>query len=66
MIKNPHILKDFEEEYIRNDKRAPLEFVKKYDELYKFAILRGAMPKKNPLDGIEEKIKLAKILNGVK
>ncbi|MBN8572032.1 MAG: hypothetical protein J0M18_20620 [Ignavibacteria bacterium] len=66
MVKNPEILKNFEEEYIKNDKRTPLERIKKYDEMYNFAILSGAIPKKNPLEGIEEKIKLAKILNGVK
>jgi hypothetical protein len=66
MVKNPEILKDFEEEYIKNDTRTRLERIKKYDELYNFAVLSGVLPKKNPLKGIEDKIRLARILNGIK
>lgn len=66
MVKNPEILKDFEEEYIKNDKRTFEERLKSYRELYKHAVSLGVLPSKNPLEGIETKIKVAKIINGVK
>lgn len=66
MVKNPEILKDFEEEYIRNDNRSFEERLKSYNELYRHAVSLGVLPSKNPLEGIETKIKVAKIINGIR
>ncbi|MBN8570364.1 MAG: hypothetical protein J0M18_12100 [Ignavibacteria bacterium] len=65
MVKNPEILKDFEEEYIRNDKRTYAQKLKRFNEMYEHAKKLGIVPGKNRLEGIEVKIKVAKIVNGL-
>ncbi len=66
MVKNPHILAQFEKEYIQNDNRSFDEKLKSYDALYNYAVKLGILPSGNPLEGIETKIKVAKIINGIK
>ncbi|MCX5783854.1 MAG: hypothetical protein NTW04_05400 [Elusimicrobia bacterium] len=65
MVKNPHLLAQFEREYIRNQ---PLDYAKNmkiFEAMYNEAVALGILPSKDPLEGIEDKIRLVKILNYV-
>jgi hypothetical protein len=66
MITNPKILHDFEMELLR---REPVDYEKNMriaEALYEEARLLGVLPSKDPLEGIEIKIRMAKALNGVR
>jgi len=65
-VNNPEVLEKFERDYLINDKSTPEERLKKYDALYRYAVSLGILPNKNPLEGIDVKIKVAKIVNGIK
>ncbi|HPG40552.1 MAG TPA: hypothetical protein PLP19_04550 [bacterium] len=65
MVINPHILEEFERQQQRREK---VDFNKNrrlFKEMYKHAVRMGAIPSANPLEGIEVKIKLARIINSV-
>lgn len=64
MIKNAHILKEFEDSLARRE--GPIPPQKAFDifsAMWKEAILMGIIPFKDPLEGIEVDIKMARILN---
>ena len=65
MIKNPHILEQFEREQLRKHKPDYDKNIKVFNEMYRYALSIGTLPLKNPLEGIELKIKIARILNSV-
>ncbi len=64
MIKNPHIVKKFEDELTRDqgdpDYPAALRI---FTGLWEMGRSLGMLPLKDPLDGIETDIRLARILN---
>ncbi len=58
-------LRAFESERIRSDK---MDLDQKYrilDALYEEAVMLGVLPRKDPLEGIEVKIRIAKAVNSV-
>ena len=64
MIKNSATLKKFEDEFIRTS--GPLPFnraLRLFTAMWKEAAALGAFPPKDPLEGIEVDINIAKILN---
>ena len=64
MIKNSATLKKFEDEFMRTS--GPLPFKKAlrlFTAMWKEAVALGAFPPKDPLEGIEVDIRIAKILN---
>ena len=63
MIKNPHLLEQFEKEYLRKEAPDFYRNLKMYEAMYEEACLLGVFPLKEPLEGIDEKILLAKALN---
>jgi hypothetical protein len=63
MVKNPEILQKFEDDYIRNNNQTLEKKFKTYDELRNYAIALGQFPLKDPLEGIEEKIKFVRKLH---
>jgi hypothetical protein len=65
MIKNPEILRAFENQEIASRKADPIENIRIVGELYQFAMKLGVFASTDPLEGIERKIRLAKILNSV-
>jgi hypothetical protein len=65
MVKNSAILLSFENELIRQEPVNALKNFSIVDGLYQEAFVLGVFPPKNPLDGIEFKIRLAKALNSV-
>jgi hypothetical protein len=64
MVKNKRILEQFE---LRQFKRR-MSYVQKlniFDEMYKHALESKMIPPKNPLEGIEIIIRIAKAVNSV-
>ena len=63
MIKNPEMLEKLSQELLRK-KAADFESnLAIYESLYEEACFLGVLPLKNPLEGLEIKISLAKALN---
>jgi hypothetical protein len=65
MIKNPDYLRRFEKKLIKNSKVDIEKNFKIVDSLYKEAVELGIFPLKDPLLGLETKIKIAKVINSV-
>ena len=65
MIKSAERLQKFEDELIRKGKVDITQNFRLVEAMYKEAVLLGAFPMKNPLDGIEIDIKIAKVINSV-
>lgn len=64
MIKNPEILKKFEDDYLKN--RGNLSYnqsIRLFDSMWAEAVALGVLPPREPLEGIEVDIKIAKVLN---
>lgn len=66
MIKDSELLKKFEDEQVIKDDMTYLEKLKLLDSMYEYAVKIGVLPPKDPLEGIEENIRLAKVLNGIR
>lgn len=63
MITNPVLVEAFEQSQLRT---APPDFIhnlKIVEALYREACLLGALPLKDPLEGIEVDIRVAKVIN---
>ena len=63
MIKNPEILRKFEKEDLRNQKTDYLESLRIFEALWNEGVALGVLPLKDPLEGIETDIRIARILN---
>ncbi len=63
MIKDEKLLLEFEKEQLRKENLTLEEKYKILDVLYEEAVYMGILPSEDPLEGIEDKIRLAKILN---
>jgi hypothetical protein len=66
MVKNPEKLRAFEVERMKAE---PVDIEKNFrilDALYEEARALGKFPLKDPLEGIEEKARLAWAINGIK
>jgi hypothetical protein len=64
MIRNNEFQK-FEMELVKREKVDIERNFRVVDALYKEAVTLGIMPLKNPLDGIEVDLKIAKVINRV-
>ena len=65
MIKNYKKFEKFENDLISREKLSIEQNFFIMDEMYKEAACLGIFPLKNPLEDIEDDIRLAKILNSV-
>lgn len=65
MIKDKKYLREFEKEIIRSRKADIANNIRIVEALYKEAVSLGVFPLKDPLEGIEVKIKIAKVINSV-
>lgn len=64
MIKNAEILKKLENSFMKESGILPYsQAMKIFESLWNEAVALGVLPSKNPLEGIEVDIKVAKILN---
>jgi hypothetical protein len=64
MIRNNEF-KKFEMELVKREKVDIERNFRVVDALYKEAVTLGIIPLKNPLDGIEVDLKIAKVINRV-
>jgi hypothetical protein len=64
MIKNSHILRDLEDSFARNEGQIPRQkSADIFSAMWKEATHLGIIPFKDPLEGIEVDIRVARILN---
>jgi len=63
MVLNAKILSRFEKTQLRREKITYLQALKLTESLWREGKALGVLPPKNPLDGIETDIKIARILN---
>ena len=63
MIKNKKVFQNFEDDYLKKRNLSYKENLQIYESLYNEALLLKAIPGENPMEGIEDNIRLAKILN---
>ena len=64
MIKNHQLLKKFEEDFIQN--KGSLRYnqsIKIFAGMWKEAVLLGALPLKDPSEGVDVDVRIAKVLN---
>ncbi len=65
MIKSAEKFQKFEDELTRKEKADINHNFRLVEAMYKEAVLLGAFPLQDPLDGIEVDIKIAKVINSV-
>ena len=65
MVKNYQELQKFERDLIASEKADYRKNFRIMEEMYREALELGVFPLKNPLEGIEVKIKIAKVVNSV-
>jgi hypothetical protein len=65
MVKNSQKLQAFEAARTRAEKVDVEQNLRILDALYEEALMLGALPPKDPLEGIEVKIRIAKAVNNV-
>ncbi len=63
MIKNPEMLRRLEKEELRNQKSDYLQSLRIFEALWNEGVTLGVLPLKDPLEGIETDIRIARILN---
>ncbi len=64
MIKNGDKLRQFENDFIRSEEKMPfLKALKIFEGLWEEGCSFGVLPPKDPMEGIETDIKIAKALN---
>ena len=66
MIKDAILLAEFEENELRKEKLDYGSALRIFEAMWKEAMLLGVLPLKDPLEGIEVDIKIARILNDVR
>jgi hypothetical protein len=65
MIKDKKVLEDFNNRYIKNCKLTYEKKLKIYNSLLSVAFSLKVLPSKDPLEGIETDIEVARILNSL-
>lgn len=65
MIKNHKLIEKFEKNLIKTEKIDITRNFQIIDALYFEAVELGIFPLKNPLDGIDNDIRIAKVINSV-
>ncbi|NCO66938.1 MAG: hypothetical protein COY75_07985 [Nitrospirae bacterium CG_4_10_14_0_8_um_filter_41_23] len=64
MIKNKEVLKKFEDRFIREEKILPFtQAIRLFTDMWNEGVKLGVLPPKNPSEGIEVDIRIAKVLN---
>ena len=66
MIKDPEYLKKFEDEQTANDDMTLEQKLKLLNSIYKYAVKLGTLPPDDLLEGLDNDIKVAKIINGIR
>lgn len=66
MIKNPDILEQFRKEMIKKDKLSFKQALSIFEAMWKEGVNLGVLPPKDPLEGIDVDIRVARVLNCLK
>ena len=66
MIKNPDILEQLERKVIRKEKLSFEQALTIFEAMWKEGVNLGVLPSKDPLEGIDVDIRVARILNCLK
>lgn len=66
MIRDAEALRRFEDDLARGEKTDFARNLRLVDSLYREAVRLGVSPRKNPMDGIEVVLRIAKTLNLVR
>lgn len=66
MIRNPRILDNLERKVIKEEKLSFSEALAIFEAMWKEGMTLGVIPPKDPLEGIETDIRIARILNCLK
>ena len=65
MITNRSEVEEFEKELLRKEKVDFTKNISIVNAMYNEAVALGVIPMKNPLDGLEVDIKIARVVNNV-
>jgi len=65
MVKDRRLLEEFNKEQIRVEKPDYFQSLSIFEAMWKEGLLLGVLPLKDPLEGIEVDIRIARILNHV-
>ena len=65
MIKNKILLEQFEQDLVKKNKTDYHQNMEIFERMYKEAVYLNAIPLKDPLDGLEVDIKIARVINSV-
>jgi hypothetical protein len=65
MIKNKILLEQFEQELVKKNKPDYHQNMEIFEGMYKEAVYLNVIPLKDPLDGLEADIKIARVINSV-
>lgn len=64
MIKNAHLLRNFEDDFLRNDvKRSAEQSLEILAAMWSEGVALGVLPPSDPWDGVDVDIRIARILN---
>jgi len=63
LIKNPDILKQFKRKIIKEERLSFKQALAIFEAMWKEEVTLGVLPPRDPLEGIEIDIKIARILN---
>ncbi len=64
MIKNKEVLKKFEDRFMKEEKILPFtQAIRLFTDMWDEGVKLGVLPPKNPSEGIEVDIRIAKVLN---
>jgi len=64
MVKNPELMKEFEDSFIRENKRLSFnQAIRLFTWMWNEGINFGVFPPKEPMEGIEVDLKIASVLN---
>lgn len=63
MIRNSFLIKELEKKILTKKELSFKEALKIYESMYDEAVKFGALPPKDPMEGIKVDIKIARILN---
>lgn len=66
MIRDTRLLAEFEEKELRKEKPDYTAALRLFEAMWREAMLLGVLPLKDPLEGIEVDIKMARVLNDVR
>lgn len=66
MIRNPRILDNLERKVMKEEKLSFSEALAIFEAMWKEGMTLGVIPPKDPLEGVETDIRIARILNCLK